>query len=199
MMCLNFKSCAAVLALSTMFFAACNDDDQPQIPLDAITTSILVNATNEGNFTFFSFDKGATVPVTDSASNRWDFGLRFTTFLFNSGSSGPGTAGVQVITGAFNDIREAPESGYKTDAPGNLAVKDDDWFIYNSATRTFSPKAGQVFLIKTAQNKYAKMEILQADPTDNNGNLVTPPNRPTKIKYTFRYVYQPSGARSFSK
>lgn len=185
--------------LSVVLFTACKKEDNKN-PIDAITTSFLTQGTNIGHFTLFNFENNKVVPIQDSASVLWDFGIRFTTIIINNTTSGPGNAGVQVVTGVFDEIDEAPESGYKVDAGmADLAVKDDDWFVYNSATRTFAPKAGQVFIFRTATNKYAKMEVLKADPTDDNGNEVTPPTRPTKIKYTIRYVFQPNGSRSFNK
>ncbi|HMQ07897.1 MAG TPA: HmuY family protein [Saprospiraceae bacterium] len=193
---LSYFILLAMVAMLTI--TACSKEEVVQLPLEATTTSFLTNGMNQGSFTLFSFENHNVVQQTDSASVQWDFGMRFVTFIFNSGMSGPGNAGVQVVTGVFDEIDEAPEAGYLTDTgTDNLAVKDDDWFVYNPVTRSFAPKAGQVFLIKTAQNKYAKMEVLTADPTDDDGNEVVPPTRPTKIKYTIRYVYQPSGSKSF--
>jgi hypothetical protein len=52
-------------------------------------------------------------------------------------------------------------------------------------------------VFRTATNKYAKLEVLSADPADDNGNLVVPPTRPTKIKYRIRFAYQPDGTKKF--
>jgi hypothetical protein len=194
-----FSTTAAILLTGMVLFGTSCKKEEDKTPLDAITTSFLVNGANEGNFGLFSFEKNQLiVNAVDSTSNRWDIGLRFATMITNSGISGPGNAGAIVQTAVFDDILEAPESGYRTDAAvGDLAVKDNDWYDYNPVTRSFSPKAGQVLIFRTGAGKYAKMEVLKAEPTDDNGEIVVPPTRPTKIKYTVRYVYQPDGSRNF--
>ena len=123
--------------------------------------------------------------------------MRFEKIIINSGISGPGQAGVQIVNKPFDLVNEAPQSGYKYDTTSSqLAVKGADWYNYNAATRSFSPIAGRTFIFLTATNKFAKLEILSADPADDNGNPVTPPTRPTKIKYRIRFAYQPDGSRS---
>ena len=189
----------SLLMLSVIVFTtACSKDDDNTKTLDATETTLLVDAENSGGFTLFSFEKNSIVPIAEQQTKNWDFGLRLTTFIVNSGISGPGDGGVIMQTGVFDEIKEAPATGYKTDvAPGDLAIKDGEWYDYNPVARTFAPKAGIVFIFKTATGKYTKMELLNAVPADDNGNVVVPPTRPTKIKYTMRYVYQPNGKRDF--
>lgn len=189
----------SLMMLSVILLAtACSKDDDNTKPLDAVNTTLLVSAENTGEFSLFSFEKNGTVSILEQQTKNWDFALRFTTFNVNSGISGPGDAGVIVQTGVFDDIKEAPATGYKTDVTaGDLAIQDGEWYDYNPVTRSFAPKAGVIFIFRTANGKFAKMELLKADPADDNGNLVVPPTRPTKIKYTMRYVYQPNGKRDF--
>lgn len=194
---LHFLS-AALLLSAGLFLASCEKDEDPKQPVEAVTLDILVGAdASTGEFTLFSFEKGEVVASSEQSTNGWDFGLLLTTFIVNSGVSGPGEGGAIVLNGIFDDIKEAPADGYRTDATGDLAIVDGEWYDYNPVARTFSPKAGNVFLFRTGDGKYAKMELLKADPTDDNGNVVTPPTRPTKIKYTLRFVYQPDGSRNF--
>ncbi|MGE5355703.1 MAG: HmuY family protein [Deltaproteobacteria bacterium] len=184
-----------VLAIAALFLFSCDKEVEP---IEAKTTDILTDAIPQtGKYTYFSFKTGTTVADTEVQSNKWDFGLKLTTFIVNSGISGPGIGGVLIQDGVFNEISEAPESGYRTDQTGNLAIKADEWYVYNSTNHTFAPKAGKVFIFKTGEGKYAKMEILSATPVDANGNTVTPPTFPSKIKYTIRYIYQPDGSRKF--
>jgi hypothetical protein len=160
-----------------------------------IITELLVNGNPmSGNYTLFSFDEGKEVSFLDSNSVKWDFGLRFETFIINSNASGPGSAYVQTLQKPFNEILEAPLSGYKYDTTtAQKAIKGSDWYNYNPTTRQFSPKAGITFVFVTAIGKYAKMEVLSSIPSDYSGNPVVPPTRPTKIKYTIRYFYQRNG------
>lgn len=174
---------------------SCDKDEEITKPLNAVSKDFLVTANPQGGYSLFSFEKGELVTATQQSTD-WDFGLRLITFSVNSGTTGPGNAGAIILDGVFDDIKTAPEAGYKSDAQGAPAIKDE-WYNYNSTTRSFTPKAGKVFVFRTAKSKYAKMEILKADPTDDNGTIVVPPTQPTKIKYTVRYVFQPDGTKNF--
>ncbi|MEY3419879.1 MAG: hypothetical protein RIR48_159 [Bacteroidota bacterium] len=191
---INLKSFILVSASFLLF--SCDKEEEVSQPLNTVNKELLVSASDQGAFVLFSFETGAAVSNTLTQSSDWDFGLKLITFTVNSGVSGPGNAGVIIQDGVLDNIKTAPGTGYKTDAQGSPAIKDE-WYDYNSTTRSFTPKAGKVFLFKTAKGKYAKMEILKGEPTDDNGTVVVPPARPTKIKYTLRYVYQPNGTANF--
>jgi hypothetical protein len=190
-------SIPVLVAVVALAFSACKKEDKDPDPLPAQTASILASANPApvGPFAYFSLEQGATLPPTSANTDDWDFGMRFTTMIVNSGVSGPGMAGVQIVQGVFDEITEAPEDGYLIDAEGDLAVKDADWYVYQNFQ--FSPIAGRVFLFRTAKGKYAKMEVLGADPVDDNGQIVTPPTFPTQFRYNIRYVVQPDGSRRF--
>ena len=184
-----------ILIVFGLLIVSCEKEVEP---IEAKTTDILTDANPQtGKYTYFSFKTGTTVAETEVQTTNWDFGLKLTTFIVNSGISGPGNAGALIQDGVFNEISEAPESGYRIDQTGDMAIKADEWYVYNSTNHTFAPKAGKVFIFKTAEGKYAKMEILSATPVDANGNPVTPPTFPAKIKYTIRYVYQAENSRKF--
>jgi hypothetical protein len=112
----------------------------------------------------------------------------------NSNASGPGDAAVIMQDGIFDNITQAPETGYAFDTTSTrLAIKDGTWYDYNGATRSFVPKAGKVFIFRTADNKYAKMEILEATYDPFVGTV------PDKINYKIRFVYQADGTRNLQK
>lgn len=190
-------SVVAVAAL-LMVAVGCKKEKESK-PAPVASIDFLVNGSaTQGNYDFFSFANGAKVAASDSNSTRWDFAMRFETFIVNSNASGPGNAGVQVLAQPFDAVTTAPETGYKYDTTvAQKAIKGSDWYIYNATTRSFAPMAGKTFVFRTATNKYAKLEVLSADPADDNGNLVVPPTRPTKIKYRIRFAYQPDGTRNF--
>lgn len=189
-----------LVAVLAVLFVSCKKDETPS-PSPAVINNkdFLVNgsATN-GNYNFFKFETSSELPASDSATNKWDFAMRFETFIVNSNASGPGTAAVQVVNQPFDAVTVAPATGYRYDTTSSQkAIKGADWYSYNPTTRTFSPIAGKTFVFRTATGKYAKLEILTADPTDDAGNLVIPPTRPTKIKYKIRVAYQPNGSTTF--
>lgn len=188
----NFVFVFITLGLMSLF--ACKKEEST---VDIETIEFSVSANPRGAATYFNFEKGETVTLATQDNLEWDLGLTLITFITNSGISGPGQGGAQVVDGTFDSLMEAPEAGYRTDAMGDLAVTSD-WYDYNSTTRQFSPKAGKIIVFKTANGKYAKMEIIKADPTDDSGNIVVPPVVPTKIKYTFQYAFQSDGSRNFN-
>lgn len=193
------KYSVLVFAAIMILAVSCKKEDKPT-PATVATIDFLVNGSaTQGNYNFFSFTTGSTVAASDSNSTKWDFAMRFETFIINSNASGPGNAGVQVLNQTFDAVTTAPEAGYKYDtAVAQKAIKGTDWYIYNPTTRSFSPIAGKTFVFRTAAGKYAKMEVLSADPADDAGNLVVPPTRPTKIKYKIRFAYQGNGAKNFN-
>jgi hypothetical protein len=148
-----------------------------------------------GKYKLFSFKTGATVLNTDSATSNWDVGFRGTTIIVNSGTSGPGTASAQVVEGIFDEYFTAPGDGYKVDGTTKAIPTGSGNGWYNaSATQPtiISPIAGRIIVIKTSEEKYAKLEILSYYKDAPPNPTGTEPAR----YYTFRYVYQPDGTKN---
>jgi hypothetical protein len=178
---------------AVVFFSSCTKETDSTPSVVSGTKTIAVNFSSASQFTFFRFSDSSVVVNTDSATNKWDFGLRFTTFIVNSNSSGPGAAGAILLDGTFDGVTTAPTTGYAYDTTTTRrAIKDGSWYNYNGATRTFTPKAGKLFVFKTANGtNYAKMELLSADYAPFTGMF------PTTILYKFRYTYQANGSTTF--
>ena len=186
---------AGIIAATTMIFmlSSCSKSDPVTlVTVTEKTDSIKVNFSSNSSFTFFSFKNDALVANTDSASTKWDFGLRFTTFILNSNAYGPGNAAAILQNNIYSTVTAAPASGYAYDtSTSQKAIKDGSWYNYNPATRTFAPKAGQTFIFRTADNYYVKMELLAVDYEPFVGPT------PVKLIYRFRYTYQANGTTSF--
>jgi hypothetical protein len=180
---------------------SCKKDETPdnKISLNEKTTEFLVNGSGRfGNYTLFSFADGKGVASTDSNSTKWDFGIRRETIIVNNASSGPGSAFVKIVDKPFQDVTSANLENFKYDTSvTQRAIKVEEWATYNPTARTFSPIAGKTFVFVTATGKYAKLEMIKAEPTDDNGAPVNSPTIPTKIKYTLRYAYQQNGTTNF--
>lgn len=185
--------------LMIVVFASCQKDKTDSTPSAINTKDFLVSGDpSGGHYNFFSFENAAEIAPVDSATTKWDFAIRFETFIVNSNASGPGNAGVQIINQPFDAVNTAPATGYRYDTTvSQKAIKGADWYTYNPTTRSFSPIAGKTFVFRTAAGKYAKLEMISADPADDLGNLVVPPTRPTKIKYKIRVAYQGNGSPNF--
>lgn len=202
-----------MIAIVAEVFVACKKDDPAPAPLTATTVSNLAadppsggyNPTNgqpigvTKKYTFFSFKTGAVVANADSASAKWDLGFNGTTILVNSGTSGPGTGGAIVKSGIFDEITVAPDDGYLQDNKNSTTApyaipkgSGNGWYNYNGATNVISPIAGRVLIIRTADGKYAKMEILSY----YKDAPATPTSSSIDRYYTFRYLYQPDGTKN---
>ncbi len=165
------------------------------IAADPTTISGTGQPVATGKFSFFSFKNGI-VPNSDSATTKWDLAFRGTTILTNSGSSGPGIGGAIVNDALFTDIKAAPATGYAQDSKTAFAIPTGSgkgWYTYNPITTVISPTAGKIIVVKTADGKYAKMEILSY----YKGSPTMPDAKSIGRYYTFRYAYQSAGSSKF--
>lgn len=205
-----------LLALSSILFSCTKDETTVALPVTAITVSNLPADTvlgintltgmpfSAGKYTFYSLERNAIVPNTDSASTQWDLAFASNKILTNGGTSGKGLGGAFVYVGLFDDLKSIPsDSVFKTDnAPGSFAVtfgSGKGWYVYDQLTSLITPLAGRVLVIRTASGKYAKVEIINY----YKGGVTLPITASDSDKlskqryYTFRYAYQPNGSKTF--
>ncbi|MEK6782530.1 MAG: HmuY family protein [Bacteroidota bacterium] len=212
----SIKSLLSIGLLATMavIFTACKDDSPAPDPVIATTTTDLAADPGTGidpnngqptgitnKFTLFSFKTGEVVLNADSATTKWDVGFRRTTIIVNGGTSGSGAAGAIVKSGLFDEILEAPADGYAVDDKNSTTSKyaiptgsGNGWYTYDGGAQVIKPTAGKVLIFKTADNRYAKVEILSY----YQGAKTNPVNTDVAGYYTFRYVYQPNDSKSFN-
>ncbi|MBD2699114.1 HmuY family protein [Spirosoma sp. BT702] len=199
------------VCISTAFFA-CKKEDNPVVvaPPTAVTVnSLAANPTSvssvsgqqpiaaTGKFTLFSFKDGKQVANTDSATNKWDIGFRSTTIIINGGPLRSGQGGAYTHTGTFDALTAVPTSASfaQDQSATSLAITaaaGQGWYNYNQATNIISPIPGKVFVIRTGDGKYAKMEILSY----YQGAPANPDATSAARYYTFRYLYQPDGSQN---
>ena len=199
------------IALFSLFVFACDSDDDtptPAQPLSATTVRNLAadptTGTNPqtgqpigttGKFTFFSLRENKQIANTDSATNKWDVGFRGTTIIVNGGAIRSGQGGAYIYTGTFDELLTVPSSATfaQDQSPTQLAIptgSGNGWYNYNSSTNVISPIPGRVLVVRTADGKYAKVEVLSYYE-----NAPATPDQTSKQRYyTFRYVYQPDGS-----
>ncbi len=192
----------SVLALAALVigFISCSKKENPTPTPQAsvsVTDSIQVPFSSTAPYTFYSFKDSSVVSNSDSATSKWDFGIRFVNIIVNSHASGPGNAGVITQPGVYETLTSAPETGYAYDTtatkPAINAGYTTGWYNYDPTdpTHTFHPKAGQFFVFKTADGHYVKMEILSVSYLPFTGQV------PVTLIYKFRYTYQADGSRNF--
>jgi len=195
---------AALLLFSAISFSACDDDDEaPVVQLEAELVADL-NSVSTKNYTLFSFADNAIVLTSDSATSKWDIGFRGTSIILNSGTSGPGDAAGQTISGIFEEILEAPADGYSVDGDTKAIVGSGGWYTYTGEAPTgpkhaVLPNAGKNLVLKTADGKSVKVEIISyyfGNPNTTTAEFADLATRPVSRYYTFRYIYQPDGSNN---
>jgi hypothetical protein len=182
---------------------SCSKEDNSQ-PLAEVQSDQVINllalqssdyTTNppsiSGDFIKFDFSSGSTT----TSDTDWDIAFRGTTILVNGGSSTGltsepernGNAAVYMVEDTFANVTSINDSSFKQDSSEGLAIptgSGNGWYSYNPTTHLISPIAGKVLIFRTADDLYAKVEILSyykdKDPSSDGQH------------YTFDYVYQPN-------
>ena len=151
-----------------------------------------LDASHKEKFVYFDFSSSSVVEVSDPASLDWDLAFRRTTILTNSGATSPKGRGGAAALGTvdFETFAALPEGvEFETDQipprkaqPGNSSL--NRWYQYDFLNHRLTP-AATVHAIRTADGKYAKFQIIDYYCGTTPGC------------YTFRYMYQGKGWRSF--
>lgn len=203
------------LILLLLVFAACDSDDDGPVLLEVSSdtvSNLFAPQTGgqdqgpiSGEFTKFDF---ATGLETTSATD-WDIAFRGTAIIINGGVSlgtidepeRSGNGAAYIATGTFASINEVNSSMFVQDSDTGYAIpggSGNGWYTYEFMTNTIEPIPGRVLVIRTRDNRYAKMEILSyyKDAPD----VITPEIAANDLRYyTFNYVYQPNeGVESFN-
>jgi hypothetical protein len=193
------------LLCSALVFTQCDDDNEhPIVPLESTQVADL-NSESTRNFTLFSFADNQIILNSDSATSKWDIGFRGTTLILNGGISGPGQTEGQIVSGIFDELTEAPASGYSVDnATAKAIVGSGGWYNYTGTTsvpnHAILPIAGKIIVVKTSDGKYAKVEIIsyyRGNPDTTTAAFADLATRPAARFYTFRFIFQPDGTTNF--
>lgn len=198
------------LLLASMSFIACDSDSNDLLPVISIAVEDL-HAPQEGGmgqpisgpFTKFDFDTG----METESETDWDIAFRASDIIVNGGASmgttdeptRNGDAGVYIVTGTMADVTEVDISLFTQDSGNGYAIMSgsgNGWYTYaGPPTFLITPTAGRILVFKTADGKFAKVEILSYyEGAPENPDAFTDQSR----YYTFNYVYQPnSGEATF--
>ena len=182
-------------------FSACEDDNNN--PSQAANTDIVtIDASSYSSWVYFSFEEGGIVEISDFASSlEWDLGFHRTDLRVNCGASGPGMGG-SLATGEtdFALITSAPETGYATNdfisiavdvstipplmetVPGDTVLSGWVTMKYGNMGPQYT-YSDEIFIVKTADGKYAKVWLKDYFNEDSNSGHVT-----------MKYSYQADGS-----
>ncbi|NQW79344.1 MAG: hypothetical protein HQ449_08490 [Chitinophagaceae bacterium] len=215
---MNLRKIAMGLGLSIALVACSKEEETIVVPVSVSTRTVNDLAADTvtglgadgrpqsaGTTTYYSLVDNKLIASTDAASTKWDIAFSSTKILVNSGTSGPGLGGAFVYKGLFDDLKTiSTDSSFATDnaSAASYAIplgSGKAWYTYDGLTTLVSPIAGRVLVIKTANGKYAKIEILNyykggvtlASTASVNDKLFK------QRYYTFRYTYQSNGSKVF--
>jgi len=129
-----------------------------------VVRDLAADPMNTGRFTYFNLKDSAIVTGADTATAKWDIAFRGTTIWINGGTGRFGQALAQVLTAQDYDMLTlAPETGWRADSSStNLAItarSGAGWYNYNTMTNIITPIPGVVVALRTADGKYAKLQI----------------------------------------
>ena len=165
----------------------------PTAPLEAEVgerrtdpTLYTIDASSAVEWRFFDFSRGSV--VSRPGPTDWDLAFRRFRIIANGGPGFAGSGGILDLgPAAFDTVHVVPARGYVANTTrgdsSNAAI--GHWYRYGFTSHLLEP-AGNVYAVKTADGRYAKVEIL---------SYYCPGARPGCL--TFRYVYQGSGDRDF--
>lgn len=150
---------------------------------------------------YFSFATGNEVPGIDETNFKertdWDIAIHLFYFRANCGTSGKGKGGA-LMTDQTNlsTVKEAPTEGYIVDeeisilgwkgkvisatVSGNREL--NKMFKFSGPPPQYTP-SDNIFIIRTADGKYAKVKMISYIDDSGNSGIVS-----------FDYVYQPDGS-----
>lgn len=203
-----------ILAFAIITLASCSKEED--LPEPVITPSslevqyaydIIADTGNVGIYTYYSLKENKVIDPADSSTSKWDLAFKGTSVLTNSGVSGSGNGGAIVQNGIFDEVTEAPLSGYSIDGTSGLAIptgSNNGWYFYtasNTPEHAILPLAGKVIIVRTADGKYAKVEILsyyKGNPATNTPEFESLSTRAASSYYNFKYVYQPDGTNQLN-
>lgn len=191
-------------------FSACSDDDDDSGKNNGgtpgtVKTVEFLDVKSYTDWVYFSFSKNAVVTVTDFANDlSWDIAFHRGDIRLNGGKSGKGKgAVVQTTSTNWDDIKEAPSSGYKTDEIGTITTSftgtgittEDQPFSQTLTgwltvdTSNPPPKYtinGSIYVVKAADGNYVKLLLYDNKNEKNAAGYVS-----------FKYQYNADGSTKF--
>ncbi len=209
---MKLKVISLCISAAGVLFTACEKNDPPldtsrtvvqvkDLPADPATGRDPVTGQPVGvknQFTLFSLKDSSVVDHKDSATTKWDIGFRADIIIVNGGKSGPGNGAAYIWDGLFGELKEAGhDSLFIQDNPPAYAI-GQKWRSTSTdpatMARIIKPIPGKILVVRTADNKYAKIEMLSY----YKGSPASPNPFTDKDRHlSFRYVYQSSGKKFF--
>lgn len=211
----HYQVLLAAMAAVTAFSSCTKEQVKPQLE-DGSSTVVTdlpgdVGSTiNTGFKTFyFSFSTNAKVDTSAKKTTSWDisFAREYNSYVgINSGTNetsygfgGTGKGALIIVNQAYGQVKEAPSDADFTSKGVNSVGWDpgngSGWYFYDLKTHIAVPVKGRTYVLRTAEGKYAKLELVSM--YKGAPAVVTDLNWPSPY-FTFRYYVQQDGSRNLS-
>jgi hypothetical protein len=199
------------IMLSLVAFYACSYnnnvtettiDYNKQIKPDTVLNFKTFYTGTADTITYYSLRENKQIDSTEVNSDNWDIAFNRTNIFVNCGNRGPGHGGAFVYNNIdFGNITEVPaDSSFniETEATKAIPTGGKGWYSYDYDKMEINTIPGRVLIIRTADGKYVKLQILgyyKGYPNDIPDDIYLREER----YYSFRFTYQPNGTKSFLK
>lgn len=151
-----------------------------------------VDARDPARWVAFDFSRRSVVEVASLSGLDWDLAFQRFRIRTNGGATNPSGRGAAVDLGRvpFDSVGFAPEAGWAEDVRvSGSEVRNpalERWYDYSWMSHRLKPN-GHVHAIRTADGKYAKVQVLGYYCEGGSPGCVT-----------FRYVYAGDGGRALT-
>ena len=126
---------------------------EPGIARDSAgADTVTVDASDENEWRYFDLERGGVVALPDTSG--WDVAFRRHTFIVAAGARDMGVV-------AWDSVTRAPTGEYVATPRARDAADPAlrRWYDYRMLTHVLAARAN-VYVVKTAEGRYAKMQIL---------------------------------------
>lgn len=147
---------------------------------------VTIDATADDRWSFFDFSRNSV--VANPGPLGWDLAVRRFHVIANGGPGFAGRGGIADLGPlAFESVVAVPDTGYRDTAPDSTNPAIRRWYRYSWVSHLLSP-SGHVYAVRTADEKYAKIEILSYYCGGARAGCLT-----------FRYAYQGNGSHGVGR
>jgi hypothetical protein len=156
------------------------------------TSTIVIDATNEEQWTYFDFSRGKQVKIHDTSSLEWDLAFRRGKIISNGGATNKfGKAGlVNLGEVSFDAVENVPLKDFIQDEATRTQTENPvllQWYKYNYISHKLTAREN-IYVMRTSDGKYAKIQFLSFYCADKQPGCIQ-----------MKYAYQDEGTKSFLK
>jgi hypothetical protein len=156
------------------------------------TSTIMIDATNEEQWTYFDFSRGEQVKIHDTSSLEWDLAFRRGKIISNGGATNKfGKAGlINLGEVSFDAVESVPLKDFIPDEATRTQTENPvllQWYKYNYISHKLTARKN-IYVMRTSDGKFAKVQFLSFYCADKQPGCIQ-----------MKYVYQSEGTKSFLK